>query len=653
MADLGRYGNIGVNNSTGVPEITIPIYTLALDEVSLPISLSYNASGVRVTDIASEVGLKWNLNTGGVISRTIRGLPDERAETGWFSVPAEYQVLSSWRSDINCYQEQLRILSENLYDPLPDMFDYVLGEFSGSFQFSRSKSLYKDIKNELKIEPYFDANGNISSITIIDKFGVTYLFGGTGYTETCTTYNHNKLGVFNESRSADGVTSWRLQKIITRSNNEIIFTYADYPISYILPAEEVYHFKLPLPSPISEAYSEYTTDYSRTIKLLTKMETPAIKVEFLNTLDPSASIWQKKIYEIKISDKILNKTRSYLLEYEYYSGSARLMLKRIKEKGTSGGINDKITTFNYDTRVLASYASKSVDYFGFFNNASNTHFVPVVYNGVITDTVANRDVVASEITRGILTEIIYPTGGKSKFYYEPNKSLNAAGKVIYAAGVRVQKIEEIGIDNTISNTQEYTYSGLVGNIQEKKQYSSYIKVLNDCGQDERLYYSNPVLDYDPFTGYQYKNVNILYRTRTGAPSHKIVEEYKEYYINKKVQSKLTQQRYYKAKYFSRFFPDMKDTLVRSVDNTWIGGTGTQADIYAYSIGAGCMLGHNVQCGQSSMLVETYYTDLQDMPFKSNDNLLLASSITKDYAKDTINDFLRIEKYIHIIIITRS
>jgi hypothetical protein len=458
VAELGRYGNISVNNSTGAPDISIPIYTVELDEVKLPISLTYNTNGIKVTDVSTEVGLKWSLNTGGIISRNIRGLADDKDIYGWFDVPSGYQASPSWLSTINCYQDQMRLLSDNYYDPLPDLFDYAVNGNSGSFTFNRLRALFKDLKNELRIEPYFDANGLFDKFIIKDEYGSRYEFGGAGFTESCFTQTRNTQGLMNDPRSSDGVTSWRLKKITTRNNNEINFTYEDYTPTYILPAEEVYFYKLPLPVPISEAYSAYSTTFTRSVKLLSKIETSTIKIEFIYSLDNSASVWKKKLTEIKITDKILptpppQKNRSYLFEYEYYSGSARLRLKRIKEKGTSSGINDKITTFNYDTRALVDYSSKSIDYFGFFNNAPNAHLVPVVNTGTLIDTVANRDVSATEITRGILTEIVFPTGGKSKFYFEPNKDVNISGETIYAPGVRVQKIEEIDKANSILNTR--------------------------------------------------------------------------------------------------------------------------------------------------------------------------------------------------------
>src|SRR5260221_786255 len=72
-----RYGNYQVNLFTGIPEISIPLYEIKVGELSIPISLNYHSSGIKVTDVASRIGLGWDLQAGGSITRKIMGKPDE------------------------------------------------------------------------------------------------------------------------------------------------------------------------------------------------------------------------------------------------------------------------------------------------------------------------------------------------------------------------------------------------------------------------------------------------------------------------------------------------------------------------------------------------------------------------------------------------
>jgi hypothetical protein len=86
-AALGKFGDIPVNNHTGIPQISLPIYTIKEGPLSLPIALSYHAGGLKVLETASWVGMGWALNAGGVISRSVNGAPDERLTS---NVPDQY-----------------------------------------------------------------------------------------------------------------------------------------------------------------------------------------------------------------------------------------------------------------------------------------------------------------------------------------------------------------------------------------------------------------------------------------------------------------------------------------------------------------------------------------------------------------------------------
>lgn len=81
-AAFTRYGDIPVDMSTGVTSTSIPIYTLSENGINIPVSISYHASGIKVDDVASTVGLGWTLNAGGGLTRTVLGLPDEQVAMG-------------------------------------------------------------------------------------------------------------------------------------------------------------------------------------------------------------------------------------------------------------------------------------------------------------------------------------------------------------------------------------------------------------------------------------------------------------------------------------------------------------------------------------------------------------------------------------------
>src|SRR6187399_81828 len=63
------YGSTPVALYEGLPNISIPVYQVQCGSLSLPISLSYNYIGLYPLQDASWVGLGWNLDVGGVVTR--------------------------------------------------------------------------------------------------------------------------------------------------------------------------------------------------------------------------------------------------------------------------------------------------------------------------------------------------------------------------------------------------------------------------------------------------------------------------------------------------------------------------------------------------------------------------------------------------------
>lgn len=74
-SSLGKYGDIPVGNYTGTPQIGMPIGEAKGKSLSVPISLSYHASGIKVDEVASQVGLGWSPRSFGVFGSSFFILP--------------------------------------------------------------------------------------------------------------------------------------------------------------------------------------------------------------------------------------------------------------------------------------------------------------------------------------------------------------------------------------------------------------------------------------------------------------------------------------------------------------------------------------------------------------------------------------------------
>lgn len=68
-----KYGEESVNEYTGTADISVPLYTIKSKDIEIPLVLRYDASGIKVEQEASWVGLGWNLMVGGCINYVCAG----------------------------------------------------------------------------------------------------------------------------------------------------------------------------------------------------------------------------------------------------------------------------------------------------------------------------------------------------------------------------------------------------------------------------------------------------------------------------------------------------------------------------------------------------------------------------------------------------
>jgi hypothetical protein len=238
-AALGKYGDYSVGNYTGVPDIGIPIYTVQEGALSLPISMNYHASGIKVAEMASWVGAGWSLNAVGIISRTIQGVRDEDFARGYYlngknignilNVPGPNGVpnIVQLNSDI----------SRGQVDGEPDIFNFNVGGYSGKFFVdykdvtNQDKPAYQFIpKQDLKLE--FD--DGFQGFTIITPDGTRYIFGKYQPTTGAAITAHEKSLYQDQATSEQYISSWYLLRVESHDKQFYIsLNYQDESYSYL------------------------------------------------------------------------------------------------------------------------------------------------------------------------------------------------------------------------------------------------------------------------------------------------------------------------------------------------------------------------------------------------------------------------------------
>ena len=97
---LLRVMDYPVSHFTGIPNISIPIYEIKVDDYVLPITLNYHSSGFKVEEEASWVGLGWSLSAGGCVSRAVKCYDDfaeklntsTRFKSGYYQNQGKYKM---------------------------------------------------------------------------------------------------------------------------------------------------------------------------------------------------------------------------------------------------------------------------------------------------------------------------------------------------------------------------------------------------------------------------------------------------------------------------------------------------------------------------------------------------------------------------------
>ena len=77
ISTLGQFGDIPVSQFTGVPKISIPICKIEINGKSIPITLDYHTSGIRMEQKPGWIGAGWSLMAAGAIVRLQNGGNDE------------------------------------------------------------------------------------------------------------------------------------------------------------------------------------------------------------------------------------------------------------------------------------------------------------------------------------------------------------------------------------------------------------------------------------------------------------------------------------------------------------------------------------------------------------------------------------------------
>jgi YD repeat-containing protein len=473
VANMLKFGNIPIGLATGTPNISVPFYTVKIGDITLPIDLNYHSAGIKVSEDASWVGLGWNLDAGGNITREVRGLPDEigngylvlGGQTATYLTGGAYpfisgQFLTTSSTGSTGDQDLLNIIA-GLDDTQADLFHYSCGKYTGNFFFNQAGNIVQIPEQNVTIQYTLPSQGNIA-FTITTPEGLIYRYGGVS--EFVSANNSN----------TPYVSSWFPTEIDDQYGNQLLFKYAPYSYSaWSFGSETKGTYaeddNISAGEVIPESFDNlnYVLNNVGTYVLDT-IQTKNETIVFYSAANRQDIPGENTLDSIKAFNAFTGQTIHQLDLYTSYmmgpqpsqpAGYAPNTSMRLRLDSVLLDSVQKYT-FSYDPTALPQRMSFSQDMWGYFNGQSNTNMTPYFLEWTsptawIYLPGANRLVNPATITAGMLEKIVYPTGGSTSFTYEANSIQDHVNNLAYYSNPLIPL--STGIYASTANTQGTNY----------------------------------------------------------------------------------------------------------------------------------------------------------------------------------------------------
>lgn len=436
-ASFNKYIDNPIGLYNGTPDVNVPLYTLKDGLIEIPISLRYNTSGVKVNEEASWVGLNWNLNVGGVITRypvggidrqPIRGSQTYNADKNLETIMNIYDpdrdrkptdfITTPWSHTMReAFDWYLREPSMRLVQDegrlSPDVFYFSYPGGAGKFIIDqRNDSVYiidrkSDVKIELVMERYSPAVYIKPDAKGITHFKMTLPDGVTHYYD----YFSCVLGSNSDTRPLS--ETYVLVQTKYPNGQTVEYTYDSYVHCNFTYSEQIQSGNNQtarrldanaLPADLQKSYgSRSLIDGTGREFVLTGISTGNYTVTFTHSnREDLPDVKKLDGIRVKCFDKTIKDIR---FDYAYFNSpsddngwsitirSSLLNSKRTSEHFTKRlkllsvyAITDRQTqsdkySFYYDSKELPRKDSFAVDYWGYYNGKNgNRSYIPEARN---------------------------------------------------------------------------------------------------------------------------------------------------------------------------------------------------------------------------------------------------------------------------------
>ncbi|MEE9371857.1 MAG: hypothetical protein V3V00_02290, partial [Saprospiraceae bacterium] len=436
---FGKYADLPLDPASGTMAISIPLFGLSEGPLSHTISISNHLGAVRPSEIASNIGLGWNLNAGGVISRTVRGIPDDTNKNG--------NEQGYYWSGIDLFHPgqapQARDSYDGKIDSETDIFFFNINGIASKFIIDASRKIIQIPKSDLLITCNTPGSDGFTNFTIVTPDGTKYFFGSTS-TSTNSPYRQrvkvNGGDFYNET--------WFLRKIQSYDNkHDIDFNYTDNAYKYRSNPECT--VTMWNDGSIQEDENCPTDPIKIEVdgRIISSITSATGTITFVNSLRFDLEIYQsssgKRIKSIEFDDNYRCYKYDLTQDYFYHDGNNRatstaLKLEKIQRKSCDNTESEPPYLFDYigqpfyDSQAgvfvqpFANRLTRAIDHWNYYNgktaNIALDNNIPnsniAVGSNTFTYGSADRSVDLASTKIGALEKVTYPTGGHTIIDYE-------------------------------------------------------------------------------------------------------------------------------------------------------------------------------------------------------------------------------------------
>lgn len=492
---LKRLGEYKADNPYGMPDISIPLYELDYFGYKIPFVLKYEAQPIHPGYNYDVYGRGWKMSGASCVSRTIRGLADEKRD---FKIDTDY--LTEYRT--LPYNNSVFENSKN-FNFRYDQFNAVLPSgrsFSFFIRKEGSGNLIYDIQgsdSDVKIQCEYTTS-EITAFNITDEDGVKYNF-------TLPDKATNAWASVGESN-----VTWSLTSIEVPNVGNIYYSYGDLKSIYTYTTDEpVLNVRQVFPYSYDLENTTFTED-PYWFSVNQQQISSVYKMRFLKSITSDVFSFTLNYMSdgTHISSIEVKECGELVRKIDFSLRSGEYSLSSLTFKGSND--TDKLVyKFEYSpyspgnkTDFWGNYCnngrSSDIGNFTFYiSNISGdlpqsgglvASAVKVLEKGS-TDIQSYHKLKAQYSSTGdsrqpdnpnnhcILRSIIYPNGGKTTFTFENHRFVSAnrsdggmefdrrKQRILEGGGYRIKSILNYSSEGILVSQDEYRYGYTYGQIR--------------------------------------------------------------------------------------------------------------------------------------------------------------------------------------------